>query len=127
MNWRFTMNYTYTPVPYKKAEDGTLFCPVCNSKLRYVYNVHDDGLYSLQCPNDAYHCYRKNKVTEFEIETGAYKDAGLNRCNVCNRVLRYNPEGQELICPTDATHCSPIPISDTDYLLKGYNILTKDN
>lgn len=103
---------------YVQNAQGLYSCPECNSTLGKVFNIHNDNLYTLQCPVNREHCYRKNNITE--IEASAYATiSNIQRCTICDAVLVHIKERQ-LICPNDETHIAPIPTTKSDIERLGY-------
>ncbi len=104
---------------YVQNAQGLYSCPECNSILGKVFNIHNDNLYTLQCPVNREHCYRKNNITE--IEASAYATiSNIIRCTICDAVLVYT-QGLKLTCPNDESHITPIPTTVSDIERLGYH------
>ena len=103
---------------YVQNDQGLYSCPECGSLLGKVFNIHNDNLYTLQCPVNREHCFRKNNVTE--IEASAYATIpNIRRCNICDAVLFYTKD-LKLVCPNDESHIAPIPTTKSDIEKLGY-------
>ncbi|MBQ2886445.1 MAG: hypothetical protein IJE43_22225 [Alphaproteobacteria bacterium] len=97
-------------------------CPVCNSKLCYIYNLFDneDNLYTLQCPVDYNHCTRKCNLSEQDILSGGYHPiSDIYRCSVCNKVLCHNQYKNILKCKNNCTN-NYVKITPRECSIKGY-------
>lgn len=117
------LNFPIASQPYQLNSDGLYSCPVCNSVLGKIFNVHNDNLYTLQCPVNREHCYRKNEITH---EESLYYSPikAIKQCTVCNSILVYN-KNFDLVCPNNATHVQPIKTSISEIEKLGYLPLTE--
>lgn len=97
---------------------GFYECPICNTVLAKIFNVHNDNLYVLQCPNHREHCFRKNNIAEFEA-SNYHTLKEIKRCSVCDSVLVYT-KMNELVCPIDTSHMEPIKTSNDEIIRLGY-------
>lgn len=112
------LNFEIATKRYIVNNDGLYECPVCGSTLGKIFNVHNDNLYTLQCPINREHCTRKNNVTQTEA-TQYSPIQDIKRCSVCDSVLVYNSE-QQLICPNDISHIAPINTTISQIEKLGY-------
>ena len=105
--------------PYNINSNGLCECPECGSLFGKVYNIFNDNLYSLQCPNYREHCNRKNSVPEYEANL--YKEIKyIKRCPICKVVLSYD-NSLHLVCPNNPSHLTEIiKISQDDIKKFGY-------
>lgn len=113
------LNFKRASVPYIINDDGLFQCPKCDSILGKLYNVYNDGRYTLQCPNNREYCYRKVNLTEFEAMPYPYI-TNVKRCNVCDSMLAHTKD-LKLVCPADFKHMKPLTTTADEIEKLGYH------
>lgn len=112
-------NFPIASQSYIVNDKGLYACPECGEVLGKIFNVYNDNLYTLQCPTNREHCYRKRDISPDEAMP--YKPIeDIRHCPICNSILKYNDE-LCLVCPNDISHVKPVKISQSEIERLGYH------